>query len=288
MARQLRIEYSGAVYHITSRGNARQLIFADDIDRHSFLEVLGSTVKRFHWVCHAYCLMDNHYHLLVETPIPNLSRGMRQLNGVYTQRFNRHHGQVGHLFQGRFKSILVEKETHLMELCRYIVLNPIAAKMVDSPLDYRWSSYKYTERAIKKPDFLFTDWLLDQFSSKRKIARKLYKEFVAEGCKENGYTPWKSVIGQIILGSDKFVNEIEERITEKNTTKETPKFQRHLGRPPLPELFLPIDLKDKKKRNEVIKIAHFSYGYTLKEIADIAGVHYTTISRIVNFKELKK
>jgi REP element-mobilizing transposase RayT len=107
MARPLRIEFPGAIYHITSRGNAQAAIFADDRVREELLGVLGDAVSRFHWLCHAYCLMDNHYHLLIETPEPNLSLGMRQLNGVYTQRFNRRHGRVGHLFQGRFKAILV-------------------------------------------------------------------------------------------------------------------------------------------------------------------------------------
>jgi len=109
MSRPLRIEYPGAVYHITSRGNARQDIYFDDADRVKFLDILSKTVERFHWMCHAYCLMDNHYHLLIETPEGNLSAGMRQLNGIYTQAFNRHHGKVGHLFQGRFKAIPVKK-----------------------------------------------------------------------------------------------------------------------------------------------------------------------------------
>ena len=123
MARQLRIEFPGALYHVTSRGNALQRVFRDDEDRKTFLATLAWVVERFRWRCHAYCLMDNHIHLLIEIPQPNLSRGMRQLNGVYTQRFHRRHRQVGHLFQGRFKAILLEKEGYLLELARYIVLN---------------------------------------------------------------------------------------------------------------------------------------------------------------------
>ena len=130
MARPLRLEYPGAVYHLTSRGNARQDIFAGDADREKFLSILAATVGRYKWLCHAYCLMDNHYHLLLETPDPNLSLGMRMLNGVYTQTFNRDHQRVGHVFQGRYKAVLVEKDAHLVELCRYIVLNPVAAGMV--------------------------------------------------------------------------------------------------------------------------------------------------------------
>ena len=123
MTRPLRIEYEGAVYHVTSRGNARASIFTDDDDRTFFIEILSKVVTRSDWICHAYCLMTNHYHLLIETPSPNLSRGMQLLNGIYTQKFNRQHKRSGHVFQGRFKAILVEKESHLLELARYVVLN---------------------------------------------------------------------------------------------------------------------------------------------------------------------
>ena len=136
MARPLRLEFPGAVYHVTSRGNARAAIFLDDEDRPIFLGVLGAVVARFGWLCHAYCLMDNHYHLLLETPDPNLSRGMRQLNGVYTQRFNRRHGRVGHVLQGRFKAILVDRDGYLLELARYLVLNPVRAGRVKDPGRY--------------------------------------------------------------------------------------------------------------------------------------------------------
>src|SRR5207247_381934 len=144
MARPLRLSYPGALYHVTARGNARQAIYTDDADRQMFLLVLEDVETRYHWLCHAYCLMDNHYHLLLETPQGNLSAGMRQVNGVYTQRFNRRHGRVGHIFQGRFKAILVERESYLLELCRYLVLNPVRAGIVRQPERYRWSSYRAT------------------------------------------------------------------------------------------------------------------------------------------------
>ena len=121
MARPLRIEFAGALYHITSRGNAREDIYKDDSDRVSFLELLHKTNIRYDWICHAYCLMSNHYHLLIETSRPTLSKGMKYLNGSYTQRYNYHHQRVGHVFQGRYKSILIEKENYLQELSRYIV-----------------------------------------------------------------------------------------------------------------------------------------------------------------------
>ena len=130
MARPLRLEFPGAVYHITARGNARQPIALDDTDRERYVEVLGREVSQQNWQCYAWCLMDNHYHLLIETPEGNLVHGMRRLNQVYTQGFNRRHGRVGHVLQGRYKSIVVEKESHLLELCRYVVLNPLRARMV--------------------------------------------------------------------------------------------------------------------------------------------------------------
>ncbi len=154
MARPLRIEYPGALYHITSRGNARADIFDDNPDREKFLSILGVVVRKYRWICHGYCLMDNHYHLLVETPESNLCRGMRQINGLYTQGFNRRHGRVGHLFQGRYKSILVEKDSYLLQLSRYIVLNPVKAGMVKAPEDWEWSSYQSTAGLSTAPDFL--------------------------------------------------------------------------------------------------------------------------------------
>ncbi len=133
MARPLRLEFAGAVYHVTSRGDRREDIYLSDDDRREWLAVLALVCDRFNWVVHAYCQMTNHYHLVVETVEANLSAGMRQLNGLYTQRFNRRHGQVGHLFQGRYKAILVQKEAHLLELSRYVVLNPVRAGMVELP-----------------------------------------------------------------------------------------------------------------------------------------------------------
>jgi REP element-mobilizing transposase RayT len=163
MARPLRIEYPGAVYHVTSRGKERREVFFTDDDRGGFLTVLGEVCKRFDWLCHSYCLMSNHYHLLLETPQANLSKGMRQLNGVYTKQINRRHGWVGHLLQGRFQGILVEKDSYLLELARYIVLNPVRAGMVDRAEDWGWSSYRASVGLEASPGFLTTDWVLSSF-----------------------------------------------------------------------------------------------------------------------------
>ncbi len=163
MARPIRIEFAGALYHITSRGDRREDIYHDDTDREGWLDVLGEVCTRHNWVVHAFCLMSNHYHLIAETPDGNLSKGMRQLNGVYTQRFNRRHGVVGHLFQGRYKAILVQRDAYLLELTRYVVLNPVRARMVKDPMDWPWSSYGATVGCVSAPDWLECDWLLAQF-----------------------------------------------------------------------------------------------------------------------------
>jgi putative transposase len=181
MSRLLRIEFAGVLYHVTARGNERHDIFFTDGDRHAFLETLEKVGRRFEWICHAYCLMSNHYHLLIETPQANLSRGMRHLNGVYTQCINRTHGRVGHLFQGRFKGILVQKEAYLLELARYIVLNPVRAGMVEEPKDWIWSSYRSTVGVTEKSAFLTTDGLLSAFGRNRQSAITAFRRFVAEG-----------------------------------------------------------------------------------------------------------
>ena len=167
MTRPLRLAFPGAIYHVTSRGNARAAIYTDDADRMTFLALLTQVVHRYHWLCHAYCLMDNHYHLLIETPEGNVSQGMRQVNGLYTQDFNRRHGHVGHVFQGRYKAIIVERDSYLLVLCRYIVLNPVRAGMVRTAQEYRWSSYRATAGFDEGMTGLCTNWLLAQFGGER-------------------------------------------------------------------------------------------------------------------------
>lgn len=188
MSRPLRIEFAGGLYHVTSRGDGREAIFLSEADRGLFLGVLSEVVRDFNWAVHAYCLMDNHYHLLIETPDGNLSKGMRQLNGVYTQRFNRQHGRVGHVFQGRYKAIIVQKESYLLELARHVVLNPVRARMVGRPTEWPWSSYRATAGLCDIPLWLTTDGLLSAFSSQRSEAVVRYAAFVAEGKHQPG--PW--------------------------------------------------------------------------------------------------
>ena len=283
MARPIRIEYDGAVYHVTSRGNARKRIYKDDADRVKFLDILGEATRKYNWLCHAYCLMDNHYHLIIETPDGNLSKGMRQLNGLYTQSFNRMHNRVGHIFQGRYKAILIERESHLLEVCRYVVLNPVRAKAVQGPGEWKWSSYNATAGKIKPHGCLTVDWILGQFSAKRGRAEREYREFVRAGI--GGEKIWKKVKGQSILGEEDYVGQIIEYIRGQRDIQEIPKQQRYLDRPGLGDLFKNREKKDKEHRNKLMYKAMSRYGYSQKEIADYLGLHYSTVSRLIGAHE---
>jgi hypothetical protein len=224
--------------------------------------------------------MDNHIHLLIETPQPNLSRGMRQLNGVYTQRFNRRHKKGGHLFQGRFQAILVEKEGYMLELARYIVLNPVRAKIVKTPECYPWSSYRAMVGLASVPPALVTDWILDQFAGTRAAARRRYAKFVQEGIGVPG--PWEQVKGQVLLGSEAFVERLTPLLQECSTT-EIPKRQRLVHRPSLKALLAGSD--SKTARNIAMVQAYLKHGYTLSEIGQAVGLHYATVSRLIKAME---
>jgi putative transposase len=272
MTRPLRLEFAGALYHVTSRGDRQDDIYENNVDRDGFLSVLGGVCATYNWVCHAYCLMSNHYHLLIETPDANLSKGMRQLNGVYTQSFNRRHGRVGHVFQGRYKAIHVDREEYLLELARYIVLNPVRAKMVRSAKDWPWSSYRSTTGQSANPAFLNTQWLLAAFGKNKGKAIEGYKQFVARG--KNQPSPWKDLRNQVYLGDDSFVKRMDALIDGDKDLSEVPSSQRR---------GIPASLEEydaKYERNEAIEGAYTSGGYTLKEIGDYFGLHYATVSRL--------
>lgn len=282
MARPLRIEYAGAVYHITARGNERKPVFKVDQDRINFLNTLQHVNKRYNWICHAYCLMDNHYHLLIETPDGNLASGMRQLNGVYTQLFNKLHGRTGHLFQGRYKAILIQKDSHLLEVCRYVVLNPIRAKMAAAPGAWKWSSYRATSGREARHPCLTIDWVLGQFSGKRGKAESEYKQFVQWGI---GKTIWTEVRGQVILGEEEFAEKMAEHLKKHQDVPEIPRSQRYANRPALHKLFSAVVLKDKAKRDRKIAEAVEKHGYTQRAIADHLDMHYSSISQILSREE---
>ena len=253
MARPLRIEFPNALYHVTSRGDGRDDIYLDDNDRNNFLAVLDQVYERCNWECHSDCLMTNHYHLLIETPEGNLSQGMRHLNGVYTQRFNRNHNRVGHVFQGRYKAILVEKESYLLELSRYIVLNPVRAGMVHSAKDWSWSSYRSTAGLSVCPSWLKADWLLSNFSKRKRKAKEKYRAFVAEGKKQA--SPWQQLKNQIYLGDDAFVDEMQCKLTEDINLQEVPSSQaRQVAKP------LSYYESFSTNRDEVVYLAYQSGG----------------------------
>jgi REP element-mobilizing transposase RayT len=280
MSRPLRLQYPGALYHVTSRGNARQAIYTDPADYTLWLSVLASVLERAHWRCYAYCLMSNHYHLLIETPEGNLSMGMRQLNGLYTQRFNRRHGRVGHVFQGRFKAIVVDRESYLLELCRYVVLNPVRAGVVKRPAQYRWSSYQATGGLAPVPGWLSRDWVLAQFSTRRARAEQLYRQFVEEGITTTA-SPWEQVRGQVVLGPEMFVEQLTPRLMSTAQATEIPQAQRWVARPALAMLFSAPQRMTRSRRNQTIWVAHMQHGYSLTAIGRHLGLHYSTISKIV-------
>jgi REP element-mobilizing transposase RayT len=282
MSRPLRIEYRGAIYHITSRGNEKKPIFLEKQDREVFLDILKKVNKRYNFLCHTYCLMDNHYHLVIETPEGNLSQGMRQLNGVYTQTFNKKHQSFGHVFQGRYKAILIQKESHLLEVSRYVVLNPVRAKLVESPEEWIYSSFLETSGLQEPHPSLTTDWILAQFGEKKTLAQKRYREFVQEGIEKGSiFTKTK---GQILLGEDDFVKQFTAYLKKQEDMKEIPKSQRYLNRPSLDSLFEEEIVKNKQKRDNKIYEAVDKYGYSQKEIADHLKLHYSTISRLLNIQ----
>lgn len=283
MARPLRLSYLGALYHVTARGNARQPIYIADEDRRLFLAVLAHVVERCAWLCHAYCLMDNHYHLLIETPRGNLSAGMRQVNGIYTQRFNRRHGRVGHLFQGRFKAILVERESYLLELCRYVVLNPVRADVVKRPETYPWSSYRATAGLEPPPPWLSRDWLLAQLSSRRAVAERRYRQFVQEGIGVS--SPWAQIHGQVVLGQYQFIERLKPLLVGKAVEREIPRVQRFLLQPALDKLLSAQQVATRARRNQAIWAAHVQHGYNLTTIGQYLGLHTSTISKIVQRRQ---
>ncbi|MBU2986646.1 transposase [Saccharophagus degradans] len=277
MARPLRIEYAGALYHITARGNAQADIYHADKDRVSFLDLLKNTCERHHWLCHAYCLMDNHYHLLIETQSPTLSKGMKYLNGTYTQQFNRRHKRVGHVFQGRYKAILIEKDAYLLELCRYIVLNPVRARMVRSAKDWRWSSYRATAGLVEITEGLTVDWVLGNFGRQRRRAMEGYKAFVKEG--KNPPSPWEKLRNQVYLGSDEFVEHAQCQISDEQSLNDIPKPQKLAPIKPLTHYI------ERYPRNEGMAKAYLSGHYSLAKVGEAYGVSYATVSRAVKVWE---
>jgi len=271
LARPLRIEFEGALYHVMARGNAQGDIFLDDADRHAFIENLGRVCQRFDWRVWAWCQMSNHYHLLIETLRPTLSQGMREVNGVYTQGFNRRHGRVGHVLQGRYKAVLVQKETYLLELSRYVVLNPVQAGMVETAGDWSWSSYRGVMGKSAAPDWLAVNPTLELFHAQRGPARRAFARFVADGV--NADDPYEDSPKAGFLGTESFIETLLDKHDPTSVSSEVPKRLR-------PAHSLEQIARQSADRDQAIAEAYRSGAYTLTEIARHFGIHLSTASRI--------
>lgn len=235
MARPLRIEFPGATYHITNRGNERRDIFFSDEDRYAFLAYLEATVARFGWSVTAWVLMTNHFHLVVQTPEANLSKGMQWLEGSFAAWINKRHRRSGHLFGGRFKAVLIEKDTYFANVLRYVVLNPVAAKMVSRPEAYRWSSYRATAGLDEAPAWLDVESALAWWGGPGEFEQSAYRQFVLE--KAGLDDPlWSNLIHGQYLGSEEWARGIRNRVESKPRSTDHPKPQRAVGRPKLHEI----------------------------------------------------
>jgi putative transposase len=234
MARALRIEFPGAVYHVTSRGNEQRRIFYGNQDREAFLHFLGIAVARFGWSVTAWVLMTNHYHLVIQTPEPNLSRGMHWLNGTYAGWFNHRHQRSGHLFQGRFKGLLIDKDTYFSEVIRYVALNPVRAGIVDKAEDYRWSSYRATAGLADAPAWLDRAAVLDFFDANHNEAEAQYRDFVSTPKTDEQL--WDRLINGIYLGPADWAKRMRTFVESRPRSTDYPKQQRAVGRPKMHEV----------------------------------------------------
>ena len=294
MGRPLRIQYPGALYHITSRGNERKKIFVHDADRIRFLEILKDYHDCHGILIHSYVLMDNHYHLILETPYDNLSKVMHGINSNYTGYFNRRYKRTGHLLQGRYKAILVDKDNYLMELSRYVHLNPVRAKAADRPEQYRWSSYCGYIGKEKASPWIEYIWVLTQLSHDIKKASRKYKEFVEEGLRKEITTPLKDVYGQTVLGDEKFITKIKKMLTGKALSNEIIARQRLKMRPNPDEIIKAVAkafgvnedmVREKWQRNSMARkaaiylVQRYS-GLKNEEIGEMfGGIHFSAVSK---------
>ncbi len=278
MTRPLRIQLRGGVYHVTARGDGRQALFADDADCERFLDVLAAAVTRYQLLCHAYCLMGNHYHLLLETPGANLSLAMRQLNGVYAQHFNRRHERPGHVTQGRFHAQIVDRDSYFGEVCRYIALNPVRAGLATLPGEWAWSSYRATIGEVCAPAFLTVERVLSPHAiGSRAHAQRRYASFVLAGLRETG-APWDPTQMSLVGGSTR-LPEIATSAQRSATSREIVRAERFPLRPSLDEIF--AGSSSREDRNARCVLAVRGHGYTLRATAEFLGLHYATVSRVI-------
>jgi putative transposase len=268
MARPLRIEFADALYHVTSRGNEQRPIFRTIRDRQQFLVFLGKAVKRFGWSVTAWVLMTNHFHLVLQTPEPNLSKGMHWLNSAYANWYNRIHGRCGHLFQGRFKALLVDQEAYFAEVLRYVVLNPVRAKMCERPEDYRWSSYRATAGLENAPEWLDLDPVYRLFAADKETAQPLYRDFVLAkiDCEDQ---LWDKLTNQLYLGTEEWCKTMRGQVEAKVRSTDHPQTQRAVGRP---KMYLIVDAVAKAAGETAETIRH-TQGHILRSVVAWLGWH---------------
>ena len=273
MARPLRIQFTNAVYHVIARGNARGNVFLDDEDYRCFQRVLRHVINRLGWRIWTYCLMPNHYHLLLQTPEPNLARGMRDVNGLYSQLFNRRHARVGHVFQGRYKAILVDRDAYLLELARYITLNPLRAKLCDAPEAWRWNGFSAalgrTDTVMSRRD---THALLHQFSADLDIARVKFRDFVIAGIGRP--LTFEAGPNRSIAGGPAFVAHAADHL-DAPVALEVPREDR---------VFRTLEdfARVEPSRDDAMRAAYACGSYTIQTIARHFGLHAATVSRIIH------
>jgi len=222
MARPLRIEYADAVHHVMSRGIEGRSICRDDADRNLWADILGRAAERFGWRVFAFCLLDNHFHLFLRTPEGGLAPGMRQLNGDYAGYFNRRHGRLGPLMQGRYKSVLVEGAGHWLELSRYLHLNPVRAGLCKRPEDWFWSSYRAYHRPALRPEWLDCRTVLAEFGKDEAKARRAYRGYMEDGLGRRLDNPVSKAAHGLVLGSDEFVRRVRGLLSRRGGQAEVP------------------------------------------------------------------
>ena len=293
MARPLRITFPGAFYHITSRGNERKTVFKNRRDRIKFLEYLGTATTRYDARVHVYCLMDNHYHLLLETPSGNLPQVMHHINGAYTTYFNVKRHRSGHLFQGRYKSILIEEDEYAKELSRYIHLNPVRSQMVSVPEEYEWSSYNQYIGKKKPEKWLVRDFVLGYFGKNYSTSQKAYKIFVDRLIGQEYDNPLKDVIGSVLLGSQDFIHFITDQyLSELRLSKDVPAVRSLLPMLSIQEI---SSCRSKKSlarkitigRKVKIYLCRKYTGAKLKDIGNEFGIGDSGVSQVCKRLEVK-
>jgi putative transposase len=290
MSRPLRIEFAGAVYSVSARGNAGQAIFLKDGDRRQFLELLGREIGQHRWVCHGYCLLDKQYCLLVETPEANLGRGIGRLNAIYSQWFNRRYDRSGHLFQGRYKAVIIEKAAWLTAVARDLALAPVRAGLVKRPGQWPWSSHRAIGKDRDVPAWLSVDWILGDFAGAPEGARKAYRDFVAQG--KEAPSPWEQVRAQIYLGGDAFLKEMAERVRAL-PPEQIPQSMLRPDRPTCEAIIdavaraagVPVTTAlDRHVRQDVFQVTVYllrrAANLSLKDVSALAGVSPARISQI--------